>query len=83
MVPGLTERERRSADVQRLDWLAEAMVGPMRVKCEPNRPTPVGKIQTVLPIGLWRRGLAVARINGRRLHLMQPGATVPALAPAD
>lgn len=28
MVPGIVERERRIADAQRRDWLAEALVGP-------------------------------------------------------
>jgi hypothetical protein len=30
MVPGLSERERRVADVQRLEWLADAVLGPTR-----------------------------------------------------
>jgi hypothetical protein len=30
MVPGLSERERRAADVQRLKWLADAVLGPAR-----------------------------------------------------
>jgi len=28
MVPGLSERERRIADVQRQEWLADAVLGP-------------------------------------------------------
>jgi hypothetical protein len=30
MVPGMTERERLAADVQRLEWLADAVLGPPR-----------------------------------------------------
>ena len=33
MVPGMTERERRAADLQRLAWLADAIVGPTRLPC--------------------------------------------------
>jgi hypothetical protein len=36
MVPGLSERERRAADVQRLEWLADAVLGPTR--CSGGRP---------------------------------------------
>jgi hypothetical protein len=30
MVPGLSERERLATDVQRLEWLADAVLGPTR-----------------------------------------------------
>jgi hypothetical protein len=30
MVPGLSERERLAADVQRQEWLADAVLGPTR-----------------------------------------------------
>jgi hypothetical protein len=85
MLPGLTERERRAADLQRLAWLHESMVGPMRAAWAPERSLTAPRTRTVLPIGLWRRGLASARVNGRRLRLLQPGsaAAVPSLAVAD
>jgi hypothetical protein len=38
MVPGMTERERRVADLQRLEWLADAVVGPARVSAGPLFP---------------------------------------------
>ena len=31
MVPGMTERERLAADLRRLEWLADAQLGPTRV----------------------------------------------------
>jgi hypothetical protein len=47
MVPGIVERERRIADAQQRDWLAESLVGSAR----PARPLPRGP-------GPWRgRGL--------------------------
>jgi hypothetical protein len=30
VVPGMTERDRRAADLQRLEWLADAALGPTR-----------------------------------------------------
>ncbi len=30
MVPGIAERERRVADAQRRDWLADVLVGPAK-----------------------------------------------------
>lgn len=46
MVPGMTERERRIADAQRLSWLAEARIGPA-----PHR-----QLHAVAGVGvLWRR----------------------------
>jgi hypothetical protein len=33
VVPGMTERERRAADLQRLAWLADAIVGPTGLPC--------------------------------------------------
>jgi hypothetical protein len=73
MVPGMTERERRAADMRRLEWLADAKVGPARVTWGPRRPAAVSASRPTLPIGLWRRGLASARINGQRLRLIRPG----------
>ena len=85
MVPGLTERERRAADVRRLEWLADSMVGPMHVTWEPSQSTTTPRARTILPIGLWRRGLASARVHGSRLRLTQPGGagSVLALAPTE
>ena len=41
MVPGLSERERRAADVQRLEWLADAVLGPARSSAgHPSRIRP-------------------------------------------
>jgi hypothetical protein len=71
MVPGMTERERRIADMQRLAWLADATLGPTRIgfsSAEPASPKP----RFALPIALWRHGLSSARVLGQRIRLTQP-----------
>jgi hypothetical protein len=71
MVPGMSERERLAADMQRLEWLADAMLGPGR----PSRPrgvaVPSGTRRTV-PLGLCRRGFAIARDLNRRICTIRP-----------
>jgi hypothetical protein len=72
MVPGITERERLAADVRRLEWLAEARLGPTRVDHSsprsrgdrPSRPSPA--------LGLTRHGLALALQLMRRVRLLEP-----------
>jgi hypothetical protein len=73
MVPGLTERERSAADVRRLEWLAGAMVDPMRVTWAPGQPTTASAPRLTLPVGLWRSGLALARGNSQRLRPIRTG----------
>ena len=46
MVPGITERERRIADAQRLAWLTEAREGPAPRQLPRSTPSLVA---------LWRR----------------------------
>lgn len=71
MVPGMTERERRADELCRLEWLADARLGPNRIGGIPRgRGSPDPRSVAVLPIGLWRRGLASARIYGQRLRLL-------------
>ena len=41
MVPGLTERERLIADMQRLEWLCDAVIGPAR--SSERRPPRMGR----------------------------------------
>lgn len=74
MVPGLTERERRAADVCRHEWLAGAMVVPMRVTWGPLRITIASGPRLTLPVSVWRSGLALARVNSQWLHLIRPEA---------
>lgn len=66
MVPGMTERERLAADVRRLEWLADATLGPagrMRAPTPANEPA--------LPLGIWRGGLTAALLLGQRIHWRQ------------
>jgi hypothetical protein len=77
MVPGMTERDRRIADMQRLAWLADATVGPTRIGFSATTPAPSPKPRWALPIALWRHGLASARVLGQRIRLNQPIAPDP------
>jgi hypothetical protein len=72
MVPGMTERERLAADARRLEWLADATLGPTRIGIAMHEPTKVSMPRPALPIGIWRRGLSSARILGQRVRLLQP-----------
>ena len=72
MVPGMTERERLAADMRRLEWLAEAQLGPARVSWTPTRTVTAGS-RPALPLGLWRRGIASALVLGQRVRMLRPG----------
>jgi hypothetical protein len=71
MVPGMSERERLAADMQRLEWLADVMLGPG----QPSRPRepaiPSGTRRTVL-LGLCRRGFEMAQDLNRRICTIRP-----------
>jgi hypothetical protein len=81
MVPGMTERERLATDVRRLEWLADATLGPvgsgyaLAPTAQRREPHPA------LPLGLWRRGLSSARVLGQRVRLLQPGMAEGLLKP--
>lgn len=72
MVPGMTERDRLAADVRRIEWLADATLGPARIGRQPSAPATTSMARPSLPIGLWRRGLSSARVLGQRIRLLQP-----------
>jgi hypothetical protein len=74
MVPGMTERDRRIADMVRLTWLADATVGPTRIGFAATKSAASPKPRWALPTALWRHGLASARILGQRIRLNQPSA---------
>jgi hypothetical protein len=83
MVPGMTERERLAADVQRLEWLADAALGPRRFS-RPLRPAvPSGRRHTV-PLDLCR-GFALAHGLSRRIRTLRPGTVwaLPTEAPGQ
>lgn len=71
MVPGMTERERLAADVQRLAWLADATLGPRRFSRPRGPAVPSGSHYTV-PLGLCRRGFVLAHGLSRRIRTLRP-----------
>jgi hypothetical protein len=75
MVPGMTERERLATDARRLEWLAEATLGPARIEYATAPPSTEPRRRLELPIGLWRRGLSSARVLGQRVRLIPPTAS--------
>jgi hypothetical protein len=84
MVPGMSERERLAADVQRLEWLAEATLGPGRVSRPPRPAVPSGS-PYIVPLGLCRRGFALAHGLGQRIHTIRPRSVwaLPSEAPGQ
>ena len=82
MVPGMFERERLAADMQRLEWLAAAMLGPGRSSRLRRTAVPSGTRRTV-PLGLCRRGFAIAQDLNRRICMIRPrtGWSLPGEVP--
>jgi hypothetical protein len=83
MVPGMTERERLAADVQRMEWLADARLGPARVSWPLARGGATASPRPTLPLGLWRRGIASALVFGRHIRLARPGLSNSLRTSAD
>lgn len=77
MVPGMTERERLAADLRRLDWLADATLGPARIGRPLMAPPSPSTMRPLLPVGLWRGGLSSARVLGQRFRLLSPAPGAP------
>lgn len=74
MVPAMTERERKAADVRRLEWLANATLGPAPSGHASTLAADEPRNRPAFPIGLWRRGLTTAHVLGQRFHLVEPAA---------
>jgi hypothetical protein len=72
MVPGMTERERRAADLQRLEWLADAVLGP---PLPGGRPIVPSGSRHSLPLAWRRRGITAALRLGRHLRPIWLGST--------
>jgi len=75
MVLGMFERERLAADAQRLEWLAEASIGSVRLTTSLHQNHAGAGQPTASALSLWRRGLASAVVLGRRIRLTPRGAT--------
>jgi hypothetical protein len=83
MVPGMTERERRASDLRRVDWLADAYLGPSRLVADgPRTPAPPAGQVPVSLANLWRRGLAAARVLGARIRALPDGKSLSGGEPA-
>lgn len=73
MVPGMTERDRLVSDMQRLEWLSDAVLGPARFAHEPTPPSRdfTGNRRPVPPLGVWLSRFLSALVPGKRLRLKQ------------
>ncbi len=74
MVPGMFERERLAADAQRLEWLAEASIGSARLTTPLHQDRAGSGQHAASAIDLWRRGLALSVVLGRRMRLVPRGS---------
>jgi hypothetical protein len=71
MVPGMTERETLAADVQRVEWLADAALGPTQMARPPGPPAVPSGSRYFVPLGLCRRNAALVHSLGRRIHAIR------------
>jgi hypothetical protein len=74
MVPGLTEREHRFANVRRLECLAAVRQDRTRLARSPAGSEPAVIARPRLPLGMWRRGLPSPRLLGKRIRHCRPHA---------
>lgn len=72
MVPGMTERDRRIADMQRLEWLADARFGPARRPVASHWQREEVVPRRVRRRDPWWRHLLAALSPGRRVRPRQP-----------
>ena len=78
MVPGMTERERLAADVQRLQWLADASLGPTHLPRPPGPPAVPSGTRHSVPLGLCRRGFVLAHGLSQRIRTIRSISAWPA-----
>ena len=78
MVPGMAERERLAADVQRLEWLADAMLGPKHLPRPPSQPAVPSGTGHSVPLGLFRRNVAMVQDLGRSIREIRLRSAWPA-----
>jgi hypothetical protein len=71
MVPGMTERERLAANVQRLEWLPDASLGPTHLPRPPGPPAVPSGTRHSVPLGLCRRGLVLAHGLSQRIRTIR------------
>jgi hypothetical protein len=78
MVPGMTERERRAAELQRLEWLADATLGPARLP-DVTRGDRSREKHSSLRLDYLRRDFALLLRFGQRIRLSRENALRPRL----
>lgn len=77
MVPGMTERERLAGDVQRLEWLADAVRGPTRLPLSPSPPAVPTGTRRSIPLGLCGRSFSLMHDLRQRLRAIRPKTMWP------
>jgi hypothetical protein len=70
----MTERDRLAAEVNRLEWLADAALGPRQLPRRPEPPAVLSGTRYAVPLDLCRRGFATALGLGRRVGTIRPGS---------
>jgi hypothetical protein len=73
----MVERERLAAEARRLEWLADAKLGPARLHPAATRPLPDRAQGPPLLVRLLRRGQWAAAAVGRSLRRVGPRGTHP------
>jgi hypothetical protein len=85
MVPGIAERERRIADAQRRDWLAEVVVCPAKTSSRLARGPGPSPARGISRLSHWRRRLPRARDFQLAINVARGDSTPSILeqAPAE
>ena len=78
MVPGMTERERLAADMQRLEWLADATFGPTHLPRPPSPPAVPTGTRHSLPLGFCIRDGALVHVLRRHIRAIRLRSAWPA-----
>jgi hypothetical protein len=83
MVPGISERERLVADMQRLEWLADAYAGPAGNARAQRRTLASERSWPARAHGLATCAFTMGRHFCRRLHALRPSAVAPTATVAE
>ena len=71
MVPRMTERDRQAADMQWIEWVASAVVGPTGLQRSPGRRPMPSVTRRSIPMGLCGTRLALVRVLGQSLDAIK------------
>ena len=78
MVPGMTERERLIADMRRLEWLSDAVIGPARMSYESGLPEIAAVSSSASRSSVWLRRLASTLVFEKRVRIRVRTGSGPA-----